>query len=323
LWITNGGATWSRYRAGLKAESWGYPEVWDIDISASNPDVVVAATLGSPGPITGAGVDSGVYRSTDGGKTWKVLNCGFETLRVTSIRIDPNNPDVTIAGLEGGVPSFTGQGSDKYYPGGLYRTEDGGENWARVDGIDGAELNGYWVMRVVPDDPTQLITFGLGYNDLSVNVGFMRGTNTGQEWELVGPEIRHRHIANFDISANGLVIYANERDIFSGWVSKDGGRTWSETPNLQVNGPIAVSPVDSNLVVFGAHNQLRRSTDGLQTAQTVMQDDSAIRDIIFAPSNPSVVYAETDGYVLYRSHDAGITWRQLVQGLEEVLNVQP
>ena len=88
----------------------------------------MAATLGSPGPITGPGVDSGVYRSTDGGKTWKVLNCGFETSRVTSIRIDPNNPDIAVAGLEGGLPSFTGAGSDKYYPGGIYRTEDGGEN---------------------------------------------------------------------------------------------------------------------------------------------------------------------------------------------------
>ena len=204
----------------------------------------MAATLGSPGPITGPGVDSGIYRSTDGGKTWKVPNCGFENAQVISIRIDPNNPDVAIAVLEGGAPSFTGQGSDKYYPSVLYCTEDGGENWARVEGIDGTERNGYWVMRVVPDDPTQLVTFGLGYKDLSVNVGFMRGTNTGQEWKLVGPEMRHRHIANLDISAD-------ERDIFSGWVSKDGGRTWSETPNIQVNGPIAVSPVDSNLVVLG------------------------------------------------------------------------
>ena len=283
----------------------------------------MAATLGSPGPITGPGVDSGVYRSTDGGKTWKVLNCGFETSRVTSIRIDPNNPNIAVAGLEGGLPSFTGAGSDKYYPGGIYRTEDGGENWTRVDGIEEGELNGYWVMRVVPDDPTQLVTFGLGYNDLSVNVGFVRGTDTGRAWELVGPEMRNKHIANFDISADGQVIYANERDVFQGWVSKDGGATWNQTPNLQVNGPIAVSPVDSNLLVFGAHNELRRSTGGLQSAQTVMQNDSAIRDIVFAPSNPNVVYAETDGYVLYRSDDAGLTWTQLVRGREEVLNVQP
>ena len=72
-------------------------------------------------------------------------NCGFETSQVISIRIDPNNPDVAIAVLEGGAPSFTGQGSDKYYPSVLYCTEDGGENWARVEGIDGTERNGYWV----------------------------------------------------------------------------------------------------------------------------------------------------------------------------------
>ena len=54
-----------------------------------------------------------------------------------------------------------------------------------------------------------------------------------------------------------------------------------------------------------------------------MQNDSAIRDIVFAPSNPSVVYAETDGYILYRSDDAGLTWRLLVKGREQVLNAQP
>ena len=118
--------------------------------------------------------------------------------------------------------------------------------------------------------------------------------------------MRNKLINNFDISADGQAIYANGGDAYHGWVSRDGGRTWSETLNLQVNGPIAVSPVGSNLVVFGAHNQLRRSTDGLQTAQTVMQNDLAIRDIVFAPSNPSVVYSETDDYVLYRSDDAGL-----------------
>ncbi len=323
LWSTDGGESWSRYRAGLKSEGWGYSEIWDIDISASNPDVVMAATLGSPGPIIGPGVDSGVYRSIDGGISWKVLNCGFETSRVTSIRIDPNNPDVAIAGLEGGFPSFTGPGSDTYYPGGIYRTEDAGENWTRVDATEDGHLNGYWIIRVVPQDPTQLVTFGMGYNDPTVNLGFMRGTNMGSDWELVGPSMRNKLINNFDISADGQVIYANEGDVYHGWVSRDGGRTWSETPNLQVNGPIAVSPLDSNLVVFGAFNQLRRSTDGLQTAQVVMENPLAIRDIVFAPSDPSVVYAETDGYILYRSDDAGLTWTQLVRGREEVLNVQP
>ena len=48
-----------------------------------------------------------------------------------------------------------------------------------------------------------------------------------------------------------------------------------------------------------------------------------MREIVFAASDPNVVYAETDGYVLYPSGEAGLTWRLVVKVRDEVLNVQP
>ena len=76
-------------------------------------------------------------------------------------------------------------------------------------------------------------------------------------------------------------------------------------------------------MIFGSSDDLRRSTDGLISIKVVMSDVGTIREIVFSSSNPNVVYAETNGYVLYRSDDAGLTWRLLVNGREEVLNVQP
>ena len=128
---TDGGQTWTRLRAGLRASDQGYSEVWDIDISASNPDVIMAATLDSPGPPSGTRVAAGLYRSEDGGETWIQLNCGFTTSRVVSIRIDPSDPEAAVVGLEGGFPSYTGDSN--YYPGGIFRTEDAGENWDRLE----------------------------------------------------------------------------------------------------------------------------------------------------------------------------------------------
>lgn len=61
----------------------------------------------------------------------------------------------------------------------------------------------------------------------------------------------------------------------------------------------------------------------MASMQVVMSDPGTVREIVFSPSDPDVVYAETDGYVLYRSDDAGLTWRLVVRGREEVLNVQP
>ena len=317
----DGGRTWTRQRSGLRSYPYGYFEVWDIDISSSNPDVIMAATLDSPGPPTGARAVSGVYRSTDGGKTWVQLNCGFTTSRVNSIRIDPSNSDVAVAGLAGGFPSYTGDSN--YYPGGIFRTEDGGENWQRVDVDPDDGLNGYWIMRLVPTEPPQLVTFGMNIYDLRDNLGFMRSNDMGRTWELFGPELRNRLISNFGVSSDGQVIYASEQDVYFGWISRDGGETWTQSAEHQVNGPIAVSPVNPNLVLFASSDAVRRSTNGLSTVQVVMTTSSTVREIVFAPSDPNVVYAETDGYVLYRSDDAGLTWRLVVNVRDEVLSVQP
>ena len=69
------------------------------------------------------------------------MNCGFTTSRVVSIRIDPSDPKVAVAGLEGGF--LSGGGDSNYYPGGIFRTEDGGENWQRVAVGRSDERNGF------------------------------------------------------------------------------------------------------------------------------------------------------------------------------------
>ena len=332
---SDGGQTWTRHRAGLRVmnENW-YPEVWDVDISQSDPSLVIAAILDSPGSPTGN--PPGVYKSNDGGATWTQMNCGLTTSRVNSVRFDPANPNVAIAGLEGGIPSGTyfdaATSSTKqyttYYGGGIFRTEDGGDNWERIELGPNDETNGFWIMRMVSTEPMTIITFGrhstYGKNgqDLTLNIGFVRSTDQGRTWEFFADELRNRYIRNFDVSRDGQTIYVDERDTFFGWISRDGGYTWSQSPIIQVNGPIAVSPADSNMVIFGSHNDLRRSTDGLQNFNVVLRDVT-IRDIVFSPSDPTVVYAAADGYLVYRSDDSGLTWRLVVNVRDEVLNVQP
>ncbi|MDA1129265.1 MAG: hypothetical protein O2913_11290 [Chloroflexi bacterium] len=322
----DGGVTWSRYRAGLRSGGQGYSEVWDIDFSASNPDIIMAATLDSPGPPTGEDIGGGIYRSIDGGQTWTQLNFGFDTSRAVSIRIDPSNPEIAVAGMEGGWPSFTGLGADQYYPGGVYRTEDGGQNWSRVTVDPNDGRNGYVYMRVTRGNSPQIVTFGKNRDDPSENVGFMRSNDLGRTWELFAPEFRTKSIGDFDLSADGQSIYVNEGDTYFGWISKDAGATWSQGPILQVNGPIAVSPVDPDLVIFASSGDIRRSTDGLASFASmsiVLSGIETVREVVFSPSHPNIVYAETDGYFLYRSDDAGLTWKFLVNGRKDVLNAQP
>jgi len=98
---------------------------------------------------------------------------------------------------------------------------------------------------------------------------------------------------------------------------------WSQDPILQVNGPIAVSPADSNLVIFGSPGNIRRSTDGLSPMKVMLTTPITIREIVFSPSHPNVVYAESDSYSLYRSDDEGLSWRLLIRGRDKALNTQP
>ncbi|MCH7608154.1 MAG: hypothetical protein IIC94_06280 [Chloroflexi bacterium] len=330
---TDGGVTWTRLRAGLRS-GFSYPEIWDIAYAPSDPSVLMAATLDSPGPTTGAPqtAGAGVYRSTDGGESWRQVNCGFPTSRVNSVRLDPTDPLIAVAGLEGGVPSFTGvSGIASYYEGGLYRTVDGGESWYRVPLGPNDGRNGYLVMETVPEQPATIITFAMNQQDLGQNLGFARSTDSGATWELFADELRYKPITSFAVSGDGQVIYANEDGTYFGWVSRDAGATWTQSAIVQVNGPIAVSPADPNLVIFSAHDALRRSTDGLRTVQTVVAAPqvealgglSPFRQIEFAPSDPSIVYAEADGYLLYRSDDAGATWRLVANVRADVLNAVP
>ena len=99
---TDGGATWTRYRQGLRwLPGIGYPEIYDIAISPNDPNIVLAATVDSPGPVTGNFPSSvaGIYKSIDGGETWVRRNCGLTNSRVV---------------VSGGSVTWTPDGSTTY-----------------------------------------------------------------------------------------------------------------------------------------------------------------------------------------------------------------
>ena len=329
---TDGGVTWTRHRLGLR---WfgneTYPEIWDIAYAPSNPSVVYAATLDSPGPVVGdvPSAMGGIYKSRDGGETWSRANCGLSTSRITSIRVHPANPDVVAAGLEGGEASFSHSTVGGYYEGGLFRTVDGGDSWAKVSVGENDGRNGFWRMEARGGT---LFTFGFNYYDPSDNLGFLRSDDVGATWApLTGGQLTPLLITSFDVSSDGQVIYANERDTFFHWVSRDGGSTWSQTAIDQANGPLSVSPADPNMLVFASQNRLLRSTDGLATWTEVAaapqppghMREAPFHDIVFAPSDPNIVYAATEGYLVYKSTDAGATWTLMKNVRADVLNVQP
>ena len=97
-----------------------------------------------------------------------------------------------------------------------------------------------------------------------------------------------------------------------------------------------MSPADPNIVIFrdSAQTSLYRSTDGLLTYSKVVTSEGlsndpevrfAFEDIVFAPSDPNIVYAATTGLLVYRSVDAGVSFTfTLMKNIRsEVLRVAP
>src|SRR5438067_1578562 len=107
-------------------------QISDILVHPSNPDVVYVAALGH---IWGTNQERGVYRTTDGGKTWKKILYVNDKTGAISLVMDPGNPLVLFAGMweMQRYPWMLVSGGDSS---GIYRSKDGGDNWSRLtDGL--------------------------------------------------------------------------------------------------------------------------------------------------------------------------------------------
>ena len=319
---TDGGTSWSRHRQGLRYSGDNYPEIWDIAYDPNDPSIVYAATLDSPGPVTGTYPSSiaGVYKSTDGGTTWARSNCGLVNSRAVSIAVSGTDSNVVVLGIEGGAATFsplTGQ----YFNGGIFRSTDAGSNWSALS-IDGNETtNGYWWLRAYGNSDQHFMTFGSDLDDQNNNLGFIKSENSGANWSGLGAAVKNLFIAGFAISMDGQTLYANERDSYEIRLSTNGGANWTTTSINQANGPVAVSPSDDQRVLYGGSSVLYLTTDGFATAPTtVLSAGDTITDIVFAPSDPTIAYAVARGYLVYKSTDSGASFSLVKNIRSEVLN---
>ncbi|MBX6342987.1 MAG: glycosyl hydrolase, partial [Thermomicrobiaceae bacterium] len=119
---TDGGKTWTN--VGLADTR----HIGDIAIHPDNPDIVYVAALGH---AFGPNPERGVYRTTDGGKTWEKVLFRSEKAGAVDLSMDPNNPRVIYATTWEAQrgPWFLSSGG----PGsGIFKTTDGGDTWVEL-----------------------------------------------------------------------------------------------------------------------------------------------------------------------------------------------
>lgn len=141
--------------------------IGDVCVAPSNKDIVWIGT-GEGNPRNSVSYGKGVYKSTDGGKTWKHMGLD-KTFQIGKVIVHPKNPDIVYVGALG---RLYGPNPER----GLYKTIDGGKTWSRVLFVN--DKTGVIDMRMHPTDPDTLLVAtyerkrdGYDFNDPVVKLG--------------------------------------------------------------------------------------------------------------------------------------------------------
>jgi photosystem II stability/assembly factor-like uncharacterized protein len=312
---TDGGKTWRRLRQGLKCtiNQTGYSQIFDIAIDPKHPQIVYAAAVNGPGPVGNVLYPSnsgGVYKSVDGGKTWRQKVRGFTNSYTTYILIDSTNNNRLYAGI-GGVKSTFPLTPDIFFEGGILMSADAGESWLPLTLPAGVNTNVFIDMVIRGAEQKIIYASGqLHRQDAPTAYGLIKSSDGGATWSIINPP--GTTIYGFDVYKNDSnIIYGHDdspqRKVYK---SLDGGASWAVIPNASFFGTIRIHPNDAQTVFYTGFHTIMKSTNGLHSAVAVYEDASLtsaqqMLDIEISESNPNVVWACAKGYYLYKSTDGG------------------
>jgi photosystem II stability/assembly factor-like uncharacterized protein len=310
---TNSGVNWTPVM-----DDWGWEtfSIGALALDPTNPDVVYAGT-GEANNAVDNYDGNGLLRSRDGGQTWTSLGLQA-TARIARVAVDPTNPSrIFVAAM--GTQFSTGP--DR----GLYRSEDGGQNWSKVLFV--SDSTGATDVLINPAHPETVYcaTFErvrhYTYRRAGgPECGIWRSADHGTNWTrltsgLPTPSDSVGRIALGLCATKPWIVYAQ---IGSGnisglaWVglgmyrSVNGGATWSRRDSgtsfrsafggfVWYFGDMAVDP-DNPDIVYAQGQYLRRSVNGGQSFGDIAGSTHVdFHGMWIDPANPSHVYVGNDG----------------------------
>ena len=260
----DGGATWKfigLYNAG---------QIGAVRIHPTNPNVVwVSAT----GDIFKANSERGIFKTTDGGQTWRKVLFISDTIGAMDVELQPGNPNVVYAWMSRleRKPWTIISGSRE---GGFYKSTDGGEHFTHITNGLPNELIGKANLAVTNARPDRIYALV----EAKPGGGFYRSDDAGQTWSLINSQgaLIQRPFYYTTLGAdpsNADVVYAGAEGFFK---SSDGGKTFApfRTPHGD-NHDIWINPNDSNIMIQSNDGGANVSTDGGRTWSTQLNQPTA------------------------------------------------
>jgi photosystem II stability/assembly factor-like uncharacterized protein len=257
------------YKSIDEGETWSFAGLYDagqigaVRIHPTNPDIVWVAANGD---MFKANEERGIFKTTDGGQTWRKTLYISDQVGAMDVEFDPNNPDIVYAWMSRieRKPWTIISGSRE---GGFFKSTDGGETFTKTGSGLPNELIGKGNISVTAADSTRLYAL----IEAKPGGGMYRSDDAGATWRaLPSPDQmiqRPFYYTTLGGDPNDAdVVYGGAE----GWyVTRDGGETWQSqrTPHGD-NHDVWVAPYDSQVIVQANDGGANVSTDGGQTWST-------------------------------------------------------
>jgi photosystem II stability/assembly factor-like uncharacterized protein len=290
---TDGGKTWKRTL--FVNEQTGCS---DLVMEPGNPSVFYAGTwrlIRTPYSLESGGEGSGLWKSTDGGETWKNITSkkGLPkgTWGIVGVAVAASNPDRVYAILE----------NEK---GGLYASNDAGESWTLVSSDNNIRQRAWYYTKVFVDPKNENLVY-------APNVGFMRSRDGGRTFQSVRTPHGDHHDLWIDPEDGNRMIVADDG---GAQVTFDGGENWSTYLNQPTAQIYRVSTDNSfPYRILGAQQdnstlRIKHRTYGAAITDRDWDVTAGSESgyVVADPLNPDIVYGGNyGGYLSRLDHKTG------------------